>query len=274
MWNRRGLSHLGLYLYAFGSFAAGVFDLVWGNFDTAHQPLQAWGDNIPGATVFAYVTGVWMVAGAVAPLLAAERTVAGVALAAIYFIFALFWLPRFYTAPHYLGFRIPVYIGVFSGVGSQLYRVRRRSAGLGVAGTAQFVAVAGSSCYALDLRNLRHRLRSGASDRHQGQPRVCPEVAASGSGVLGDRHRSLLRARRVSHTHRNSGRAGGLAAGTYVPGFQSHDLADLHFCPPEKPRSMGRERVQPGSGGIALDTSRGDCVSEKRWEYAVMFRGR
>jgi uncharacterized membrane protein len=119
MWNRRGLSHLGLYVYAFGSFAAGVFDLVWGNFDAAHQPLQAWGDNIPGATVFAYITGVWMVAGAVALLRWSERA-GGAALAAIYFIFALFWLPRFYTAPHYLGFRIPVYIGVFSGVGSQL----------------------------------------------------------------------------------------------------------------------------------------------------------
>jgi uncharacterized membrane protein len=120
MSNGRGLSHLGLYVYAFGSFAAGVFDLVWGNFDSAHQPLQAWGDNIPGATVFAYITGVWMVAGAVALLWRRSERAGGAALAAIYFIFALFWLPRFYTAPHYLGFRIPVYIGVFSGAGSQL----------------------------------------------------------------------------------------------------------------------------------------------------------
>jgi uncharacterized membrane protein YphA (DoxX/SURF4 family) len=120
MSNGRGLSHLGLYVYAFGSFAAGVFDLVWGNFDSAHQPLQAWGDNIPGATIFAYITGMWMVAGAVALLWRRSERAGGAALAAIYFIFALFWLPRFYTAPHYLGFRIPVYIGVFSGVGSQL----------------------------------------------------------------------------------------------------------------------------------------------------------
>jgi uncharacterized membrane protein YphA (DoxX/SURF4 family) len=120
MSNNRGLSHLGFYVYAFGSFAAGVFDLIWGNFDAAHQPLQAWGDNIPGATLLAYITGVWMVAGAVALLWRRSEGVGGAALAAIYFIFALFWLPRFYTAPHYLGFRIPVYIGVFSGVGSEL----------------------------------------------------------------------------------------------------------------------------------------------------------
>ena len=120
MSNSRGLSHLGLYVYAFGSFAAGVFDLIWGNFDPAHQPLQAWGDNIPGATVFAYITGVGMVAGAVALLGRRSARVGGAVLAAIYLLFALFWLPRFYTAPHYLGFRIPVYIGVFSGLGTEL----------------------------------------------------------------------------------------------------------------------------------------------------------
>jgi hypothetical protein len=108
MSNHRGLSHLGLYVYAFGSFAAGVFDLIWGNFDAAHQPFQAWGDNIPGAIVFAYITGVWMVAGAVALLWRRSERAGGAALAAIYFIFALFWLPRFYTAPDYLGFRIRV----------------------------------------------------------------------------------------------------------------------------------------------------------------------
>jgi uncharacterized membrane protein YphA (DoxX/SURF4 family) len=35
-------------------------------------------------------------------------------------VFAVFWLPRFYTAPHFLGFRIPVYVGVLAGAGTQL----------------------------------------------------------------------------------------------------------------------------------------------------------
>jgi hypothetical protein len=91
----RGISHLGFYVYAFGSFATGVFDLMWGNFDAAHQPLQARGDNIPGTTVFAYLTGVGMVAGAVALLWRRSERAGGAALATIYFIFALFWLPRF-----------------------------------------------------------------------------------------------------------------------------------------------------------------------------------
>lgn len=118
--NSRGLSHIGLYVYAFGSFAAGLFDLIWGNFDAAHQPLQAWGDNIAGAGVFAYITGGWMVASAIALLWRRSARTGGAGLATIYFIFALFWLPRFYTAPNHLGFRIPVYLGVFSGFSSQV----------------------------------------------------------------------------------------------------------------------------------------------------------
>lgn len=110
----------GLYLYAFGTFAAGIFDLLWGNFDAAHQPLQAWGDHIPGSTVFAYITGLWMVGGAIALLWKRSVHTGGATLAAIYLIFAVFWLPRFYTAPHYLGQHINVYIGVFAGLGTEL----------------------------------------------------------------------------------------------------------------------------------------------------------
>lgn len=38
-------------------------------------------------------------------------------------MFAVFWLPRFYTAPHVLGFRIPVFIGLIGGVAMQLILV-------------------------------------------------------------------------------------------------------------------------------------------------------
>jgi uncharacterized membrane protein len=120
MSNSRGFSNIGLYVYAFGTFAAGIFDLIWGSFDSAHQPVQAWGDNIPGATVFAYITGVWMVAGALALLWRRSERAGGAALAAIYFVFAMFWWPRFHTAPSILGYHASVYIGVFAGLGSQL----------------------------------------------------------------------------------------------------------------------------------------------------------
>lgn len=114
------LFHAGLYVYAFGSFAAGIFDLIWGNFDAAHQPIQAWGDSVPHIGVFAYVTGLWMILGSIALLWRRSERTGGAALAAVYFVFALFWLPRFYSAAHYLGGTIPVYIGVVGGVGTEL----------------------------------------------------------------------------------------------------------------------------------------------------------
>ena len=111
---------LGVYVYALATVAAGIFDWVWGDFDASHQPIQAFGDHIPGREFFAYITGVWMIAGGAAILWRQTAKAGAAALAVIYFIFAVFWLPRFYTAPHFLGFRIPVYIGVLGGLGTQL----------------------------------------------------------------------------------------------------------------------------------------------------------
>jgi uncharacterized membrane protein len=114
------MAKIGIYVYGFGTLAAGVFDLMWRGFDSAHQPIQAWGDHIPGLAILGCITGIWMVAGVLALLWRRTAQTGAAALAGIYFIFALFWLPRFYTAPHYLGVRIPVYIGVCSGVGIEL----------------------------------------------------------------------------------------------------------------------------------------------------------
>lgn len=111
---------IGVYVFAIGSIAAGIMDFIWGTFDSAHQPIQAFGDHIPGVTILAYITAVWMIAGGVAILSRRSARAGGAALAIIYFVFAIFWLPRLYTAPHYLGFRIPVVIGVTAGVGIEL----------------------------------------------------------------------------------------------------------------------------------------------------------
>jgi uncharacterized membrane protein YphA (DoxX/SURF4 family) len=113
-------SRFGIYAYAFGSLTAGIFDLIWRDFDSAHQPIQAWGDHIPGVTIFACITGVWMIAGGIAILSPRSARAGGAMLAVIYFIFTIFWLPRFYTAPHYLGVTIAVYIGVFAGTATEL----------------------------------------------------------------------------------------------------------------------------------------------------------
>lgn len=113
----------GVYLYAAGSIAAGILDLIWREFEAAHQPIQALGDHIPGREILACIAAIWLIAGGAAILW--KRTVreGAWALAVIYFLFAAFWLPRFYTAPHALGFSIPLLIGLGVGVAQQLILV-------------------------------------------------------------------------------------------------------------------------------------------------------
>ena len=114
------MKRFGVYLYGLATVAAGILDLVWGDFDPSHQPIQAFGDHIPGRTILAYITAFWMIAGGVAILWRRSARAGAAALAVIYLIFAVFWLPRFYTAPLVLGFRIPILIGVMGGFGAPL----------------------------------------------------------------------------------------------------------------------------------------------------------
>jgi len=109
----------GIYLFAMATIAAGVFDLIWGEFEAAHQPIGALGDNIPGQKIFAYITAVWMILAGAAILWRRTRRIGALA-ALIYLIFGLFWLPRFYTVPHALGFRLTLIIGLLAGMFTQL----------------------------------------------------------------------------------------------------------------------------------------------------------
>ena len=111
---------IGVYVYGIASIAAGILDLVWGEFESAHQPIQAWGDHIPGVTIFAYIAAIWLIAGGAAMLWHTSARFGAAALAILYGIFAVFPLPRLYTAPHVFGHRPAVYIGVFVGIGQQL----------------------------------------------------------------------------------------------------------------------------------------------------------
>ena len=120
MSNRTALSNIGIFVYATGTIAAGIMDFIWGGFDASHQPIQAFGDHIPGREILAYITAVWMIAGGAAILWRRSARAGGAALAVIYFVFTVFWFPRLYTAPHYLGLRIPVFLGVLAGVGMEL----------------------------------------------------------------------------------------------------------------------------------------------------------
>jgi hypothetical protein len=113
----------GIYLFGLGTAAAGVFDFVWGEFESAHQPIQAFGDHIPGVKVLTYITAFWLVASGLALLWRRTAKPAALAVTAIYLVFAIFWIPRLITAPRMLGYRAPIYIGVLAGLGTQFIAV-------------------------------------------------------------------------------------------------------------------------------------------------------
>jgi hypothetical protein len=114
---------LATYLFGAASIGAGVLDLVWGEFEAAHQPIGALGDHVPGQVFLAYIAAALLITGGAAVLLRRTTRAGAIALGIVYLEFALFWLPRFYTAPHALGFRFPVMVGLIGGVFMQLILV-------------------------------------------------------------------------------------------------------------------------------------------------------
>src|SRR4051795_4924975 len=83
----------GLYLFAAGSIAAGILDLIWGDFEAAHQPIQALGDHIPGRALLACIAAICLIGGGTAILWRRFARAGVLALAGIYLVFAMFWLP-------------------------------------------------------------------------------------------------------------------------------------------------------------------------------------
>ena len=55
---------LATYLFGAASIGAGVLDLVWGEFEAAHQPIGALGDHVPGQVFLAYIAAALLIAGA------------------------------------------------------------------------------------------------------------------------------------------------------------------------------------------------------------------
>lgn len=106
----------GVALLAFATIATGLVNLIWGAFDPEHQPIQAFGGNVPGAHPFAYVAGLALVAGGAMILRRRTARIGGTALAIVYCIVTVFWLPRLITAPPILGYNISTYLGVAGGI--------------------------------------------------------------------------------------------------------------------------------------------------------------
>lgn len=109
---------LGVYVLGVAAVATGIVNLAYGAFDPAEEPIQAWGDHVPSHGIFPDVVAILLIAGGVTILSRRSVQLGAVLLAACYLLFAIFCLPRIYTAPHYLGW--PHAIDAAVGIGQNL----------------------------------------------------------------------------------------------------------------------------------------------------------
>jgi uncharacterized membrane protein YphA (DoxX/SURF4 family) len=117
---KRDQMKVGVWLYGSATVATGILDVVWREFEASHQPIKSFGQHIPGEQVLAIVAGIWLLAAGIAILWRPTMRIGAAGLAAIYFIFALFWVPRLFSMTHTLGFKIGVIVFVLGGIAAQL----------------------------------------------------------------------------------------------------------------------------------------------------------
>jgi uncharacterized membrane protein len=111
---------VGVAVFSASAIAVGLVDLIWGAFDSDHQPIQAWGDNVPGRHLFAYILGLALVFGGAALLIPRSRRIGAILVGVTYFIFAIFWMPRLIIAPPIIGYTPRTYFGLFAGIGLEV----------------------------------------------------------------------------------------------------------------------------------------------------------
>ena len=114
---------VGVWFYGLGTVLTGILDIVWGDFDASHQPIQSLGKDLPGQHLLAYVAGVWLVAAGLAVLWRRTAKMGAAASGIAYLIFAALSLPRYYTGVHTLGWRIAVLVGISFGLAQQIMLV-------------------------------------------------------------------------------------------------------------------------------------------------------
>jgi uncharacterized membrane protein YphA (DoxX/SURF4 family) len=94
-------ANLGRRVYGLGAVALGLVGLVWGEFATVWQPVQTVG--IPDRGALAYVTAACLLSAGVAVQWRRTARAGLLALAVLYFLFALLWLPRVVHYPQIFG---------------------------------------------------------------------------------------------------------------------------------------------------------------------------
>ena len=112
-----------VYLYGLAAIATGLTDIAWREFDPAEEPITAFGNNVPGREIWALIVAVALVVGGAALFRRGTARLGATILAVVYSLFAFFGVPRFLTAPHYLGYHVGVFVGVLDGIFQQLILV-------------------------------------------------------------------------------------------------------------------------------------------------------
>jgi len=101
MLNRRDLPNLGRHVYGVAAIALGLVGLVWGDFAAVWQPVPA---SVPHRTALAYIVAVCFLSAGVAMQWRRTAQSGVMLLAILYFMSALFWVPRVVAHPRIFGF--------------------------------------------------------------------------------------------------------------------------------------------------------------------------
>jgi uncharacterized membrane protein YphA (DoxX/SURF4 family) len=103
MLNRGNLSNLGSHVYGVAAIAFGVIGLIWRDFETVWQPIQALPFAVPHRTAIACLFAVCILIGGLAIQWPRAARIGAVTLGILYLICALFWLPRVIGFPKVVG---------------------------------------------------------------------------------------------------------------------------------------------------------------------------
>lgn len=95
--------NLGRHIYGLGAVALGLIGLVWGDFATVWQPVQALPFTVPHRMALAYIAAACLLSAGVAIQWRRSAPTGLLVLAILYFIFALLWLPRVVGYPQIFG---------------------------------------------------------------------------------------------------------------------------------------------------------------------------
>lgn len=114
---------IGVYFYGLATVAFGILDLIWGQFERAHQPIQTLVEHMPGRQFLAYFAAVWMIAAGLAILSRRSARMGAAASAIIYLIFAACSLLRFCIAIHAAGWRVDIVFGSLFSISEAVFLI-------------------------------------------------------------------------------------------------------------------------------------------------------